>query len=277
MSRNIVKAKLDIIFKKLFADKDNEDLLHDFLSSMLEIPYDDIKQIVVQNSEILPDSISGKFSRLDIRMTVDNRLVNCEMQIAKEDSFRDRSLFYWAKLYSGELKSGEEYDQLKQTISINIINFNEFNTPDFHSAFRLINPVTGEQLTDKCAIHFFELKKINKQVNKNNRMELWLQLINAESEEELDMLQQTDVQPIQKAVMIIHQMSDDEKIQELARLREKALHDEASALGTARREAEAVGIAKGRAEGRAEGRNEMISKMRKSGMTDEQINKILSE
>jgi predicted transposase/invertase (TIGR01784 family) len=277
MGRNIVKAKLDIIFKKLFSDKNNEDLLHDFLSSMLEIPYDDIKHIVVENSEILPDSISGKFSRLDIRMTVDNRLVNCEMQIAKEDAFRDRSLFYWSKMYSGDLKSGDEYDKLKQSISINIINFNEFDTPDFHSVFKLINPLTGEQLTDKCAIHFFELKKINKQVNKNNRMELWLQLINAESEEELDMLQQTEVQPIQKAVMIIHQMSDDEKIQELARLREKALHDEASALSTARKEGRAEGEVIGVAKGRAEERNEMIAKMLKNGMTDEQINKILSE
>jgi len=79
------------------------------------------------------------------------------------------------------------------------------------------------------------------------------------------MLQQTEVQPIQKAVMIIHQMSDDEKIQELARLREKALHDEASALSTARKE------------GRAEERNEIIAKMRKNGMTDEQIDKMLSE
>ena len=79
------------------------------------------------------------------------------------------------------------------------------------------------------------------------------------------MLQQTDIQPIQKAVMIIHQMSDDEKIQELARIREKALHDEASALNTARRE------------GREEERSEIIAKMRKSGMTDEQIDKILSE
>ena len=124
MGRNIVKAKLDIIFKKLFEDKNNEDLLHDFLSSMLEIPYEDIKHIVVENSEILPESISGKFSRLDIRMTVDNRLVNCEMQIAKENAFRDRSLFYWSKLYSGDLKSGDEYDKLKQSFSINIINFN---------------------------------------------------------------------------------------------------------------------------------------------------------
>ena len=271
MGRNIVKAKLDIIFKKLFADKNNEDLLHDFLSSLLEIPYEDIKHIVVENSEILPDSISGKFSRLDIRMTVDNRLVNCEMQIAREDAFRDRSLFYWSKLYSGDLKSGDEYDKLKQSISINIINFNEFDTTDFHSVFKLINPATGEQLTDKCAIHFFELKKINKQVNKNNRMELWLQLINAESEEELYMLQQTEVQPIQKAVMIIHQMSDDEKIQELARLREKALHDEASALSTARREGHAEGLA----EGRDEREEELIKSMRENGIPEDQIQKII--
>ena len=57
------------------------------------------------------------------------------------------------------------------------------------------------------------------------------------------MLQQTEVQPRQKAVMIIHQMSDDEKIQELARIREKALHDEVSALSTARREGREEGEA----------------------------------
>ena len=269
MGKNIVKVKLDVIFKKLFEDKNNEDLLHDFLSSLLDIPYDDIKQIVIQNSEILPDSITGKFSRLDLRMSVDNRLVNCELQISWEEAYADRSVFYWAKLYTGELKSGEEYDKLKQTISINIINFNMFETPDFHSVFKLIDPKTGTQLTDKCAIHFFELKKINKQVNKNNRKELWLQLINAESEEELDMLQQTNVQPIQKAVMIIHQMSDDEKIQELARLREKALHDEASALSSARREGEAVGVAKGAAKERASA----IERMRQDGLSEEQIKK----
>ncbi len=49
------------------------------------------------------------------------------------------------------------------------------------------------------------------------------------------MLQRIEAQSIQKTVMIIHRMSDDEKIQGLARLREKALHDEASALSTARK------------------------------------------
>ena len=67
--------------------------------------------------------------------------------------------------------------------------------------------------------------------------------------------------------MIIHQMSDDEKIQELARLREKALHDEASALSTARRE--------GQAEGRDEREEELIKSMRENGIPEDQIQKII--
>ena len=93
------------------------------------------------------------------------------------------------------------------------------------------------------------------------------------------MLQQTEVQPIQKAVMIIHQMSDDEKIQELARLREKALHDEASALSTARKEGREEGRAEGRAEGREQGRDEredeLVKRMRENGIPEDQIQKII--
>ena len=40
MGRNIVKAKLDIIFKTMFSKSENEDILHSFLSTMLELPYD---------------------------------------------------------------------------------------------------------------------------------------------------------------------------------------------------------------------------------------------
>ena len=86
------------------------------------------------------------------------------------------------------------------------------------------------------------------------------------------MLQQTEAQPIQKAVMIIHQMSDDEKIQGLARLREKALHDEASALSAARKEGRAEGLAVGR----DEREEELVKSMRENGIPEEQIRKIIS-
>lgn len=281
MARNIVKMKLDIIFKAIFSKEENEDLLHSFLSSILEIPYESIKKIIVQNSEVLPETVTGKFSRLDLKLQVDDKLVNVELQVKNEPDFKDRVLFYWSKLYSGELKSGDEYGDLKQSISINIINFNMFNCPEYHSLFKVMETTRHEIFSEKCAIHFFELKKVNKKVNKDNRMELWLQLINAESEEELDMLKQTNVTEIQKAVMIIHKMSDDEKVQEAARLREKALHDEATALGHARREGLAEGRAEGRAEGIAEGRAEERAKLeanlRALGLSEEMIRKALDK
>ena len=62
------------------------------------------------------------------------------------------------------------------------------------------------------------------------------------------------------AVNVIYDMNDNTKTGEIARLREKAMHDETSALGNARRE------------GIEEGMEKVIEKMRKSGMTEEQIN-----
>ena len=53
------------------------------------------------------------------------------------------------------------------------------------------------------------------------------------------MLAQTGVEPIQKAVYTLYQMSEDEKIQEMAHQREISLHDEATRMGSARREGRA--------------------------------------
>jgi predicted transposase/invertase (TIGR01784 family) len=273
MSDNAVRAKLDIVFKKLMTE--NSDLLQDFLASVLKIPYDSIKNISILNSEILPETITGKFSRLDLKMEVDGSLINAEIQIRETAEYKDRALFYWTKLYSGDLKSGEDYIDIKKSISINIVNFNLFGCREFHSEFTVMETGRHEVLTDKCAIHFFELKKISRKVNKDDKTELWLQLINAETKEEFDMLEQTGVAPIQRAVFVLHQMSEDEKTQELARMREKALHDETTELNHAKREGEKKGLEKGLEKGRQEGLEKAKEKMRSSGMTEDEINRIL--
>lgn len=52
MARDVVTAKLDIIFKKIFTE--NKDMLHSFVASMLEIPSESISDITIANSEIPP-------------------------------------------------------------------------------------------------------------------------------------------------------------------------------------------------------------------------------
>ncbi len=76
-----------------------------------------------------------------------------------------------------------------------------------------------------------------------------------------------------KKIFTENDLSEDTKIREMARLREKALHDEASALANA----ENKGIEKGRAEGKAEAEADIIKKMKAYGMSEEQIKAILSK
>lgn len=270
MARNVLKAKLDIIFKKLFTS-DNE-ILTAFVEDILDLPRGAVQQVEVLNPNLMPDKIDGKQGQLDLKMQVDDRIVNVEIQLRDEKNFRDRSLYYWSKIYSDELKSGDEYTNLKQTITVNILNFNLFDCKEYYSSFAVLEKNRYEMLSDKCSILFFELRKLSRTVEKDNRKKLWLQLIDAETEEELDMLEQTGVPEIQKAVVILHEMSADEELQEMARLREKWAHDEASAISNA----EKRGEKRGRKEGMEKGKEEIIQKMRKSGMSEEQIKTILS-
>ena len=61
----IVKPKLDVMFKKLFASEENKELLMSLIASLLSIDVELIKSIEVLNGEILPDEKGEKFGRLD--------------------------------------------------------------------------------------------------------------------------------------------------------------------------------------------------------------------
>lgn len=67
--------------------------------------------------------------------------------------------------------------------------------------------------------------------------------------------------------LILRELSADEKMEYITEMREKALHDEATAMNAAER--------RGIEEGRKAREAEIAEKMRKIGMTEEQINSIL--
>ena len=105
----IVKLKLDVIFKRVFGNEQNQDIIAAFISDMLDIPRKSIQSIIINNVELTPEFLEQKFSRLDLKLNVDGRIVNVEMQVNREDDFKERTLFYWSKLYSEELKVGDVY------------------------------------------------------------------------------------------------------------------------------------------------------------------------
>ena len=77
-------------------------------------------------------------------------------------------------------------------------------------------------LTDKFSIVFFELKKL-KNTRKNKPVEVWLDLINAETEGDLEMIESaTNVKDIHDIIFTIRKMSADEKTRYETEMREKA-------------------------------------------------------
>ena len=269
--------KLDVIFKRVFGNDSNKAIIAAFISDLLEIPRESIKAIYINNVALTPEYLDMKFSRLDLRLDIDGRIVNIEMQVNRETDFKERTLFYWSKLHSEELRTGEEYGELKQTICINIINFDLFDCEDYHSRFKVLETERHEVLTEKFAIHFFELKKLSK-FKKNRRMEDWLNLINAETEGDLMAIQQTTQIPeVKDTIVMLRQLSADEQVHMEAHYREKRLHDEATALGSARREGIAEGEVIGIVKGKTAAYSDVAEKMRKNGFTEEQIKLALGD
>ena len=52
IARDVVSAKLDIIFKKMFAEI--KDMLRSFVASMLDVPQESISDIVITIPSCLP-------------------------------------------------------------------------------------------------------------------------------------------------------------------------------------------------------------------------------
>ena len=264
--KRIVMLKLDMIFKKIFGDENHKEIITSFIADILEIPLESIRSVNIGNVELQPEYSEDKSGRLDLKLDVDGRIVNVEMQMKNVTAFKDRTLFYWAKLF-GDLPSGAEYKSLRQTVCVNILDFNLFNDyKGYHSHFQVLEKDRRELLTDKFSIHFFELKKLGR-YGSGKPVEEWLSLINAEKESDLMAIETTTQNPrIKEVIFKIRELSADEKFRELSFKREKYLHDRASELGDAKEKGRQEGIGIGKQEGIRIGRQEGIGIGRQEGI-----------
>ena len=269
MAYEILKPKTDILFKMIFADENNGDMLKRFLSDTLDIPYDEISDIQIENSEIPPDNIGGKLSRMDIRMTVGDRAIDVEVQLRNKGDFVERSLFYWAKLYSRDLNSGDSYSELRKGIVLNLIDFILFDdTDEFYSKFLPLEEKRHTLLSDKMEIHFYELPKVSMKEGANEPKKMWMQFMNADSEEDLIMLGRTEIPEIKKGVNIIKDLSADAILRERIRAREDAERDYYSAMASAEKIGLSRGMKQGMAQGMAQGRSDLLSQLLAAGAID---------
>ncbi len=176
-----------------------------------------IQEITILNPELTGTSRNDKRSYLDIRAKDEtDRNFHVEIQVAHENSFVKRGLYYLSGLIRDQLKSGEGYSDLKAVYQVNIVDFNLILSENYHSKFKFREESNPEiTLTDELEIHFLELPKFLKlNVSElESDLESWLYVFKHTSElEEAEMSILVDKTPdLSKAFTILEQYSNDPK------------------------------------------------------------------
>ena len=189
---------------------------------------------------------------MDIRAVDESgRLYDIEMQVKKYDNYNRRTIYYLSRMYAGQLKAGEEYGALKPAIGIRFLDYVLFpEYADCHFRFEMRDRRYPELcLTEDLALHIFEMPKADLLKNKKNSdddLAEWLYFFNhAHKEGDKNMRTHYANKNIIRAFDVLERLSADEEIRLLAEQRERALKDEASMLGAARRKGEKAGLQKG--------------------------------
>ena len=173
---SLLDPKNDYVFKRLFTQA--PELLVSLINAIRdrEPP---IASLEILNPSIDPQTLSGKHIVLDVlAVDVEGRRFNVEMQVQRHRAWSSRSLYYLAKLLSGQLKSGEGYESLRPVVGIHIIDFDYFNVQEVVHAANAVSGtdrVNGEQyvwcfalrdrdqpqitMGEELQLHFLELPK----------------------------------------------------------------------------------------------------------------------
>ncbi|MDR2578946.1 MAG: Rpn family recombination-promoting nuclease/putative transposase [Chitinispirillales bacterium] len=231
-----LKHKLtdDVLFK-LFFVKYETTFLKRLIAALLGLRVEDIgEDFRVTNSAMPPDMLGEKFCHLDINMTVNGQRVDLEVQVKDGKDYPERSLYYWAREYSSALPAGDDYKLLPRTIVVSILAFPLFRCTEYHSEFELLEVRRHERLTDRLAMHYFELPKLPEVVDADDKLKLWLALFKADTEEKLDKLLSIGDEVMVQAIEAFRSVSASDEFKELERMRDRARRNEASALANER-------------------------------------------
>ena len=133
----IVNPKVDFVFKKLFGTEENKELLIDFVNSIVS-EEDRVQDLILRNPYNPKNFAKDKLSILDIKAQDEKgRWYNIEMQMIDQTYYAQRALYYWARLYTGQLTAGINYDGLNKTIGINVLNFNCLEEKEYHNVYKI--------------------------------------------------------------------------------------------------------------------------------------------
>lgn len=262
-----ITPRVDIAFKKIFGVEENKDLLILLINAIVS-EEDQVAAITLLNPYNPKNFRNDKLSILDIKAEGhDGKRFNIEIQISDEADYNKRALYYWAKLYTEQLKAAEDYARLTKAIGIHILNFTSIPESDkYHNVFHIVEKDNGIKYFKDLELHTIELKKFASSVSNDiadilakmkTSLDIWAAFLTKYSLLDKDNLpERFEKTGLKKALNVLEVMNFTEDERQDYEEHLKWLQIQTNTIKNYEQRGEERGMVKGRAEGRAEGRTQ---------------------
>ncbi|MEI6065992.1 MAG: Rpn family recombination-promoting nuclease/putative transposase [Methylococcaceae bacterium] len=124
--QHAIDPKIDCVFKALLGSDENRDLLIHFLNAFLAQELTEpLVWVEISNPYNDKEFLSDKLSIVDVKAKDSHeQLYQIEIQLTSYGHLPARIIYNWADIYSQQLKSGQDYGQLRPTYSIWLLTEN---------------------------------------------------------------------------------------------------------------------------------------------------------
>ena len=273
----IMSPKVDFCFKELMQ---NEKVRKGIIAALLGKSPEAIESTTLLPTILRQEYPDDKYGILDVLVKMkDGTKIDFEMQVLPFIFWTKRSLFYWSKMFAGQIKKGDSYDALKRCIHVSILNFAHFpNDEECYHKIGLYDFNTGKVYSDLMELHILELSKLPPEALNESGLIHWMRFLNGKNRKEFEEMAEKD-EYIGEAYELLKNLSADEKKRIEYEYREKALKDYNTQILSYEQRGREEGLKEGekigKAIGKQEARQELLIEFFQNGGTKEDAKKLL--
>lgn len=238
----IMSPKVDFCFKELMQEPN---IRKGFIAALLDVDPESITQTTVLDTNLERQSEMDKLGILDVLVEMeDHTRIDLEMQVAYFAYWTNRILYYICRMYTGQLKKGQSYDELKKCIHVSILDFTHFqDTEQYIHRIHLRDDSSNRLYTDILEFQILELPKLKKAgssiddlrsapntdteqklKNPSNSVTSWMRFFDGKNREDFAAMAAQN-KYMEEAYQKLQELSADEKKRIEYEAREKAIRD----------------------------------------------------
>lgn len=227
--RNIkvsLTPRSDTIFKAIFGDQRNVNILARFLRAVFEqspikIEFSELK---IADTNLIADNKNERNSAVDVLAITDKgEKIDIEIQINDHNDIQKRTVFYASRMTTNQVtkqvKLEERYRNIKTVIVIAILDFKiRFDDDKYFHGNILKDMIDNKIYTDVEQIYTLELPKIPAN-DDNKELWTWLKFLKSNNAEEIKELK-NKIPEVDEAMSIYENFISNEALKSIAETRE---------------------------------------------------------